>query len=111
MRKFFLSMALLMSIGSVCYGATNITIFYSNSCKHCHNLQSFIKIHHLNSNIAINQYEVVNDKKNHELMLRTLEKCKLEKRTVVELPILVHDNNCFFGEKAGKKLLSEYIGK
>lgn len=75
-----------------------INFFYSTTCTHCKNEQEFLKeIGEENPEIKINQYEVITNKENQELLREFYEKYEVPERERGYVPVTFTPDKYFIG--------------
>ena len=74
-------------------------LFYSISCPHCKQLESFIKKNDLHKKIKFSEKEITRSRANFTLLLDIMKNCKEGAGNYVEVPLLWTGSKCLVGNE------------
>jgi len=90
-------------IGAIIYAkkstAATMILFYSDSCPHCQNVETYINENGVKDKVKFDQKEVSGNKANATLLERKARQCNLDPAQGLGVPFFFDGKNCLMGDE------------
>ncbi|MGE5425839.1 MAG: hypothetical protein ACM3PZ_02090 [Bacillota bacterium] len=93
------ALALLATGGNGNYNPNKMTLFYSNSCPHCLNVENYIEANKVQDRFDFQRLEVSASQRNSQRLIDKAQACGLDTNSL-GVPFLWTGDKCLMGDEA-----------
>ncbi len=88
-------------IGAIIYAKrpTTMILFYSDSCPHCQNVETYINENGIKNKIKFEEKEVAQNQTNATLLERKAKECGLDTAQSLGVPFFFDGQECLMGDE------------